>query len=181
MVKGKKIAKIFRTSKALLIKREGEDFWVSDTYLLLRLSGREANNFLSKYNGYRTTEDIPPLKPGQTYKKDSEKSRIIEEDPIGVIISDYEGKDLITASLSNFCYKYKNRDCRMYRFGRQVGLFADRYSFVIDDIDSVTLACDGVNEPLVVKSEGKIVGLVMPVRQSDDLVSDIRSLAKAAS
>ena len=181
MIKGDNIAKRFRTAENMLIKRNENSIWVSDTYVLIKLEENEFKRFYRKYNGYRTTYDIPVLEPGQTFREDSNENKITDEDPIGILISEYEKVDLKEARLLNFSYKYKNRNCRMYRYDKRVGLIDDKYSFVVENRQPVKLACGGENEPLIIKKSNRIVALIMPVRKGNDLSVEIKSLTKIAS
>ena len=163
----RKIASVYRKSDKLIVKKkdEGVDgpYWiVSDTYSAFMLCEFDYQEFISKYNSYKSTENIPLdaeeySLPGQNYDSPN-FDRVIPD-----IKRDM---DLLETNLK-IDYRKVFRD----EYGDNLVLLHEKYTDIIpDEWDYVTDETDdNVHlSPVVIKEGWKLKGLIMPVRPSDN-------------
>ena len=82
MIKGKKLAQSFRKEDRLIVRKEKNCFWITDTYILIKLSIKEGKKFLMKWNSYKTTKDLPHLEKGKAYEIKPRIEGFIEDCPL---------------------------------------------------------------------------------------------------
>lgn len=55
----KRLAQILRKSKRVIIENREDEYFITDTYIFIRLAPSEFEDFRESYNDYKTTSDIP--------------------------------------------------------------------------------------------------------------------------
>lgn len=173
---GKKLAKIFRKENLILVKKQEEYLWVSNTYILVRLKEKEAEKFLNKYNNYKTTKDIPFLESGETYEILYSENKKIDKDPIGNLLNNISN-DLKDVEITKFSRLKDNMICRIFKSDNKLGLFDNKYSFLMDKFNLIKIEAGDKYNPLILKNKNKeVCGLIMPVR-INKLLRDLKKLA----
>ena len=61
-MKVKKFAQKFYNEKKLIILKRNEDkYYLSDTHCIIKIDNSDMEKFVEKWNGYSRTQDIPDL------------------------------------------------------------------------------------------------------------------------
>ena len=181
MLKGKKMASRMRKGKSLLVKMVEDGLWISDTHFLVKLKPGEANEFYSTYNNYKTTEEIPQLKVGQTYAENPGGSIDSDGDPVGQVLDccDSGGEEVV--EVEDLCQVQGGKLHRIFRLGEELGAFDHEYSWLLEELNFDRVVSAGLLDPIVFLKEGETVGLLMPVRKrSGGLDRTINRLRKRA-
>ncbi|SDM27197.1 hypothetical protein [Halarsenatibacter silvermanii] len=181
MLKGKKLAQMFRTDNRILVKRLEEGYWLSNTYVLVRVGNKEGSKFIGKWNDYKTTDFIPHLNPGDTYEISSRRTRMVEDsDPLGDLIKSIDKDSLQKVTITELSKISGDESRRIYRCGDRLGLYSNKYQFIIEELKPSEIKAEGLLSPLVLLDKNEdVMGLIMPLRADEDEIKE--KLKKIAS
>ena len=173
---GKKLAQLFRKSNRMIIKRDKDCFWVTDTYALVRMDNMLASDFIAKWNSYKSTDNIPLLEDGDIYDISYSGSRFIKKkDPIGKVLKAATVDDLKDITLTGLSKIVDGEPKRIFKSGESLGLIDNKYLFIID---GKSIKTKGKLSPLVLFDDNEnTIGLIMPVRSKEAIKEELKSLA----
>jgi len=173
---GKKLAKQFRKSNRMIIKRANDSYWVTDTYALVKLDNMEATDFISKWNNYKSTDNIPLLEKGDIYDLSYSGSKFIKNrDPIGKVLKASTADDLIEVSLTDLSKIIDGNPKRIYKYDDNLGLIDSKYLFIVA---GKSIKTKGRLSPLVLFDDNEnIAGLLMPVRAKAEIKEELKKIA----
>ena len=165
----KRVAKEFRPERNLIVQQdgEGEEFWVSDTYVAVRFNAYDYYEFREKYNSYKTTVDIPKFKNKEnaTIRITGESVDFSDKTPMDRLV-DAEMKYKLTITNEVEAEvgeagvrKLTNNDLGKVYFSRD-------YEFLIDTDTNLELVTAGKLEPIKVIEDGYLTKMIMPVRNA---------------
>ena len=177
MVDTVKLARMFRKANRILIKKVEGGLWVCDTYILIKLNPREESDFINKWNSYKSTRDIPSMENGSTFEISSVRNRIIEKDPIGNILANINMDQLLKINITELSHIKDNTPRRIFKCKAGIGLYNNKYQFLIDKMDIDNIKVKGLLNPLVLIKDEEVVGLIMPIRKKEGLLDKIKSIA----
>jgi len=183
MIKGKRLAQSFREKKRVIIKKEKEYFWVTNIYILIRLSLKEGKQFFKKWNSYKSTKNLPELNEGEVYEIGPKKEGFIKEhDPISPFIGGAY-PNMKEVEITDITYISSDKLFRVYLFGKKdkkkQGIFDHKYSFFIDKMDYEKALVQKVNKPIIFKDKkNRFKGLLMPIKSKQkDYLKEIKKIA----
>lgn len=176
---GKKLAQLFRKSNRMIIKRDKDCFWVTDTYALVKMDNMLTSDFIAKWNSYKSTDNIPFLEEDNIYDISYTGSRFIKnKDPIGKVLKASTDDDLIEVSLTDLSKIIDGKPKRIFKYYDNLGLIDNKYLFIIDGLTPEKIKTKGKLSPLVLFDDNEnTIGLIMPVRSKEAIKEELKSLA----
>ena len=176
---GKKLAQLFRKSNRMIIKRDKDCFWVTDTYALVRMNTMLASDFIAKWNSYKSTDNIPLLEEDNIYDISYTGSSFIKnKDPIGKVLKAATADDLKDITLTGLSKIIDGEPKRIFKSGESLGLIDNKYLFIIDGLTPEIIKTKGKLSPLVLfDKDENTIGLIMPVRSKEAIKEELKSLA----
>jgi len=178
MLDGKKLAQMFRTDYRIIIRRLESGYLISNTYVLVRVSEKTGLNFVDKWNGYKTTVDIPPLDGGETYEISSHKQRIISNDPLKRLIRHIDQDELMEVTITDLCKSTKDEVQRIYGFDHGLGVYQNKYHFLIDEYKPASIKTEGMLKPLILFNEAEdVMAMIMPVNINYEIENELTRIA----
>ena len=128
---GKKLAQKLRTEDLLLIQKENSDYWVSNTYFAVKLNNYDFNDFMSKYNSYKSTESIRELpEENQVLNFNYGSFEIKDKTPVTNVVKGLNS--LKKAVLTNIIIKNDKTYSRLYQVNNEIGFIENEYNWLLD-------------------------------------------------
>ena len=160
----KKLAQDFRKSDTLLIeKTDKKTFWVSNTYVVVKLNLHDFMEFREKWNDYKSTENIP--KVSQVVKiVNGELSK--NEEPIMEYVIENEPEDYklkITEEVWAELDKLGERKLVSNDIGDVY--ISQKYEYLITEFEGCKLYTSGKDRAIHILLDGHLKAIIMPVRE----------------
>jgi len=166
---GKKLAQKLRSEDLLLIQKENNDYWVSNTYFAVKLNNYDFNDFMSKYNSYKSTESIRELpEKGQVLDFNYGSFEIKDKTPVTNVINGLN--NLKSAVLTNIIIKNDKTYSRLYQVNNEIGFIENDYNWLLDIASYKETLAEKLLSPLVFKNAaGEINMIIMPLRTEKEI------------
>ena len=180
MIKGKKLAQSFRKEDRLIVRKEKNCFWITDTYILIKLSIKEGKKFLMKWNSYKTTKNLPHLKEDKAYEIKPRREGFIEDSNLIPPLINAGYSNMKEVKITDIIYISDKKLYRVYQYDKnKQGIFNHKYSWIIDNLEYKKAEVEGPNKAVIFKDrEDKITGMIMPIRtEKEDYLKELKKVA----
>ncbi|GAB6099277.1 hypothetical protein JCM16358_11560 [Halanaerocella petrolearia] len=170
MLSGKKLAQIVRPSRKLYIEKTDNHYFLTDTYILVKLTEAEFEEFFAKYNSYKSTANIPFDFSDNQGICSTDGNQFLEDNlDVSFILNQLEEVNY-EVELTNFYKQVDDRLARIYKLGDQLSMINDKYQFLLDVGD--VLKTEEKTRPLFVLKDEKFKAAIMPIRDTDQPLSE---------
>ena len=168
MINGKKLAKVLRKSRQLIIEKRDDCYYVSDTYMLVKLNNNEFEDFFSKYNSYKSTSNIPfeiestvSVTRGNDFSKSKSK--------LDTVIDTVKEADK-HVEITEFTRDIGSEEVRIFKVNNEIGIFNKKYEFLLDQGEEYK--SKGIKNPIFILKDHEVQAIIMPVRNRDKSIKD---------
>ena len=168
MINGKKLAKVLRKSRQLIIEKRDNYYYVSDTYMLVRLNKDIFEDFFSKYNSYKSTSNIP-FKIEGTISATRGNEFTSSKSSLDTVIETVKEADKY-AEITEFTRDIGSEEVRIFKVGNEIGIFNKKYELLLDQGDGYK--SKGIKNPIFILSNNEVQAIIMPVRNRDKSIKD---------
>jgi hypothetical protein len=161
---GNKLAQKLRTEDTLLIEKTENYYWISNTYFAVRLNNYDFNNFISKYNSYKSTESFRELpETGQVLDYKLNDYEIKEKTPVSNVINFLS--NLKETIITNINIQSGSQLMRVYQVNNEIGYLDNNYNWLLEETDNKQVFAEGLLKPVVFKNKNEEINLlIMPLR-----------------
>jgi len=174
-IKGKKLAMEIRQSDQILIEKVGNDYWISDTHIAVKVSEIQFQKFFEKLLNYKDFEEISndPFYNFQDLIEITQydKVKVEKKDRHSIEILKQKAKDLKNQDELLFTdFIIKSYQSRLFKSesGRPVLLNTD-YSWLLDQLEenpNVILKQEKkLTQINILNKSGSLEGFIMPMRK----------------
>ena len=181
MIKLKKVASYFRNVERLIVKKDGQDnYWVTDTYLLLVLNEEEFKQLKEKYNSYKNNINIPNNKDNFTIvdkQKLENKSFVLNFRP-------NRRKEKVAVA-TNLIFKSKDKKIRLISYEDEVIAVNNKYYKFIEDIEGLSFYSESKFNGLnCYNDKEQLKAIIMPIRlnnlnnDKERLINDLKKFER---
>ena len=168
MINGKKLAKVLRKSRQLIIEKRDNYYYVSDTYMLVRLNKDIFEDFFSKYNSYKSTSNIP-FKIEGTISATRGNEFTSSKSSLDTVIETVKEADKY-AEITEFTRDIGSEEVRIFKVGNEIGIFNKKYELLLDQGDGYK--SKGIKNPIFILCNNEVQAIIMPVRNRDKSIKD---------
>ena len=171
-----KIAGLARKSGKLIVEKvDDHNFYVTDTYFVIKVNDIEFGEFFSKYNSYKSTVNIPFSFEG-AITLDPAGDKFIDAEINNKVILDGV-KEAKETKITPFIKNMDDREARIFSIkGGELGIINRKYEVFLDE-EFEYKAPDKFG-PLFVIDEGVTRVVIMPIRQKVSIADELKGLIR---